>query len=131
TLLDALAHEGFLRTDDEEIIERQGRRLHVFFLFNGVASDQDLAEKLATLRGVTIAPGEVEELRRIWDQGARAMFADPDRVSFRGARFENLAETHFIDVNLPKEALRTLWKEQGQRGASSTKGALPIIYVES
>jgi uncharacterized protein YjbI with pentapeptide repeats len=99
-LLDELLARGFFAAEEEMFLQFGDRKQYLLFLFQDVASEQDVAAKLQALHLLQLTPGAVDELVAAWRMGARPMFGDPARVSWRGARFEKPVEAEFLDVGL-------------------------------
>jgi uncharacterized protein YjbI with pentapeptide repeats len=99
-LLDALLARGVLAAEEEMFLQFDDRKQYLLFLFHDVGSEQELETRLQALQHPQLTPALVDELVTAWRRGARPMFGDPARVSWRGARFEKPLELEFLDVGL-------------------------------
>ncbi len=99
-LLDDLLARGFLAAEEEMFLQFGDRKQYLLFLCQNVSSEQQLVAKLQALQLAQLTPAAVDELTAAWRKGARPMFGDPARVSWRGTRFEKPVEVEFLDVGI-------------------------------
>jgi nucleoside phosphorylase len=101
-VLDFLQQQNLLRADNEEYIvcPTTREKRPVFFLFNGMSSDEQLRERLSGFNAADLSADDTAQLMETWQRGAREMFHSPELVSFRGAVCEQPTEARFIDVNI-------------------------------